>query len=193
MTIRTAAMTITRVGSDGAAPASDSFAEDGRIISKANNIVLSRIVHPHTEFFGEIGPEQDWDRTVSLTNLTFDLMEATEAPEALGPVELYFDIVEKMTNGKNRKHRIGGRIQETGGTFNRAQEYPRSLTIVPFLLIVGGGATLADDQLAITRPTPGTASDAVAFAYCRLRAAGAEAAEYITRRPGQAPIEHLPL
>ena len=185
-TYRIGTMSITRVTSEGGDPG-DSFAEEGRIHGKANNIVLPNIVAPHVDRFGPIGTHREWNYTVELTDFTFDLMDVSEAPESLGPVKLYFDVITSLSNGFRKKHRIGGRIQTPGnGSFDRSTDFPRPITIYPFLYVVGGGLSLQAHQEDIAEPTAG--DTAGPFAYVDI-----DKGIYRTRAVGRPTVEHLPL
>lgn len=179
-------MNITRVTSEGGDPG-DTFGEEDRIWGKCNNIILPAVSHPHIDGFGPIGTEPYWNETVELTQFTFDLLDASEAPESLGPVDLYFDIVTPLSNGFQKKHRIGGKIQQgPTGTYDRAAEYPRNLIVVPFLFVVGGSQnSLQANQTDIDEPS---ADDNTGpFSYADIREG-----KYLTRVVGGKTIQHLP-
>lgn len=138
-TNRVQAMAIARVSASGGDPG-DSFGEDGRIFGKVNNIVMPHVVLTHVDYFGPIGVNPEWNGEVALTQFTFDLFEASEAPESLGPIDLYFDAFQNLASGTVREFRVSGKIQEPGaGTFDRTAEYPRNMQITPWLYIMGGG------------------------------------------------------
>lgn len=148
-TNRVTAMSIARVSATGADPG-DTFGEDGRIFGKVNNIVLPKVMLPHADRFGPIGVERDWTRLIGITDFSFDLLQASEAPEALGPIDCYFDGFQRMTDGKVRRFRIGGKIADPGsGSYDRTVDYPRNIIAYPFLYIIGGGA----NWNVFTRPT----------------------------------------
>ena len=182
---RASAMSITRVTSTGADPG-DTFAEEGRIHGKANNIVLPNIVIPHLDYFGPIGTERAWNGTAELGDFSFDLLDASEAPEGLGPADLYFDVTTRLSTGILKKYRIGGKFQTQGqGSYDRGAEFPRPMTVFPFLFIVGGGPGLGVNQTDIDEPSEGDNTGPFAFVHLR-------AGKFLTREVGASTILWLP-
>ena len=81
-TIRVAAMRINRARNDdqAASGANDIFAEGFSLNGRANNIVLPNIVPGVDAPFGQIGPVNRWNYTVSLTDMSFDNFEMNQSP-----------------------------------------------------------------------------------------------------------------
>ena len=186
-TIRNAGVVITRADDE----ATGAFAEGETIHGKAQNIKLPDVVLPHNDRFGPIGTERDWNYTVELTDFTFDLVGLNQAPEALGPVDLNFDITQRLNNNKRRKFRVRGKLQTAGGwTFDRTTDMPRTETIFPYQYVVGGGAagndTIAESLENLDKPSVTAAAGAYSYVDTRE-------GEYITRRPGAVGVQHLPL
>ena len=168
-TNRVQAMAIARVSDTGADPG-DSFGEDGRIFAKCNNIILPHVGLVHIDYFGPIGPNPEWNGEVTLTQFTFDLFEASEAPESLGPIDLHFDAFQNMASGKVREFRVAGKIQDPGsGTFDRTAEYPRNMVITPWRFIIGGGPNWDVLTKPASTDDSGNASGTFASTYLDLR------------------------
>ena len=141
-------VSIARVTSEGGDPG-NTFGEDGRIFGKIQNPKLPEIRLPHNEARGPIGVEQYWNRNVEFeTDFTFDVLDVTEHPEALGPSELFFDVFISYTNGKTQKHRVRGRIKIAGTfAYDQSTDNPRTITVGPTLRVDGGGDNLDDIAL----------------------------------------------
>ena len=186
-TIRSGAVVITRAASGGVM----AFAEEESIHGKAENIKIPDIVLPHNDRYGPIGTERDWNHTVELTDFTFDLLQANQVPESLGPVDLNFDIIQMLVTGKRRKFRVRGKLQTGGGPTNdRATDLPRTMTIFPYQYVIGGGASGADSiaEHQETLDKPSTSAATGAYSYVDTREGN-----YLTRVPGAIGIQHLPL
>lgn len=201
-TIRTAAMRINRARDDGqsAGGANDVFAEGFSITGRANNIVLCSVVPGVDTPFGGIGPTNWWNRTVSITDMTFDDFEMDQAPMALGPGLYTFDVLEwtdRLIDGLNQRirHRIRGIILPEQGTFDRDNIANRSRPVVikPTLYVEGGGVSLETHRDGLTRPDHGVIGAQYPFVYCDTEGGPAGEPLWITRLPGQAAVQHLPL
>ena len=182
-TIRRASIVVTRAADSGV----NVFAEGESVHGKAANIKLPDVVHPHNDRYGPIGMERDWNHTVELTDCTFDLLEANQAPESLGPVDLNFEFTELFANGKRRKYRVRSKMQTAGAAADdRTTDNPRTMTLFPYEYIMGGGAAIAEHCESLDKPT--ASSSTGAFTYVNTRDG-----EYWTRTPGNNGVKHLPL
>ena len=200
-TIRTAAMRVNRARNAGQAAAgtNDAFAEGFSLTGRVNNLVLPNVVPGVATPFGQIGPVNWWDHTVSLSDMSFDNFEMNQAPVALGPGIYIFDVLEftdlLISGLKQRiKYQVGGIILPEHGTFDRnnADNRSRPVVIKATLLIEGGGSGFKAHREGMTKPGHGVSGDQYPFCYCDL--AGSEGdALYITKLPGLAAVQELPL
>ena len=201
-TIRTAAMRINRARNQAQAAggANDIFAEGFSLTGKANNIVMPNVVPGIATPFGGIGPLNWWDRTVSLSDMTFDNFEMNQAPMALGPGLYTFDVLEftdLLIDDLNQRirHRVRGIILPEHGTFDRNNSENRSRPVVikSTLYVQGGGAGLMMHRDGLTRPEHGVSGDQYPWVYCDMEGGPAGEAVWVTKLPGQAAVQHLPL
>ena len=135
---------VTDDGSDvGTAPLGDN------IYGKVNNIAGGAHVQRHNENWGPIGPVQEANETHAITDLTFDLLDCSEQPESLGPVDIYLNIYRSWRDDAgalvtNVKQFVGRFETEDGGTWDRDTDNPRPMVFKSYRLIMGGGAALND-------------------------------------------------
>lgn len=140
---RVQALSIGRI-TDTAADIEAGVLGDG-IFGTVTNVVKPAIMLPHNDGFGPAGRDRYWNNTVELGDFSFDLLSASEAPESLGPVDLFFDVYETRSDGKTAIMRVVGKLQEAGtGTWDRTTDYPRTMTVYPYRRIDGGGGDLKD-------------------------------------------------
>ena len=201
-TIRVAAMRINRARNDdqAASGANDIFAEGFSLNGRANNIVLPNIVPGVDAPFGQIGPVNRWNYTVSLTDMTFDNFEMNQAPVALGPGIYFFDVLDftdLLIDGMRQRirYRVGGIILPEHGTFDRnnAENRSRPVVIKPTLFVEGGGAGLRTHRDGITHPEDGVSGPQYPLAYCDMAGGAQGEAVWITKLPGQPAVQWLPL
>ena len=176
-TIRTAAVRVNRArdAAQSAAGSNDAFGEGLTLTGRLNNLVMCNVVPGVATPFGQIGPVNWWDRTVSISDMSFDNFEMNQAPVALGPGEYTFDVVEftdLLIAGMPQRIRYQVRaiILPEHGTFDRnnAENRSRPVVLKPTLLVEGGGAGLGSHREGITKPEHGSAGDQYPFTYCDL-------------------------
>ena len=200
--IRTAAVRVNRARNDNqaASGANDIFAEGLSQTGKINNLVLPNIVPGIDTPFGAIGPVNWWNHTVSLTDMTFDNFEMNQSPQALGPGIYTFDILtwtDLVIAGMLQRIRfqVKGILLPESGTFDRNNSENRSRPVVlkPTFLLEGGGASHKSHRTGITKPEHGVSGDQYPFAYCDMAGDPNNEAVWITKLPGLAAVQHLPL
>ena len=141
-------MTINRVSDAGADLGTETLGD--QVYGKINNIAGGEVVDRHQESWGPAGPENYPDETFSLTDLTFDLLQASERPEDLSPLDdVYLNVYRSWRDDDamliTSKRQYVGRFETKGtGTWNRDPETPRSLVFKVFRRIEGGGAAYQD-------------------------------------------------
>ena len=200
-TIRSAAMEVSRARDDGQAEsgANDVFAEGQSLLGRGNNITMANIVPGVAEVFGQIGMVNWWDRTVTLSDFSFDSFEMNQAPVALGPGRYTFNILEYtdlLIDGAPQRIRyvVDGIIQPEHGNFDRsnAQNRSRRVVVKPTRLIEGGGASWKGHRDGITKPEHGASGDQYPFAYCDLEGVNGGAL-WVGKLPGLAAVQYLPM
>ena len=201
-TIRSTAVQVNRArdASQAAAGTNDAFGEGLSLKGRLNNLVICNVVPGVSTPFGQIGPVNWWDRTVSISDMTFDNFEMNQVPVALGPGTYVFDILEftDLIIGdlpQRMRYRVGGIILPEHGTFDRGNSENRSRPVVikPTLLVVGGGASLESHRDGITKPVHGVSGDQYPFTYCDMSGGAAGEALWVTKLPGLAAVQQLPL
>ena len=146
-TSRISNMTINRV-SDAGADVTEGLGDN--VYGKINNIAGGEVVDINGESWGPAGPDNWPTETFSLTDFTFDLLEASEQPEKFSPLDdLYLNVYrswrDKDNNLVTAKRQYVGRFETKGtGTWNREPDMPRSLVFKPFRRIEGGGTNYQD-------------------------------------------------
>ena len=151
--------------------------------------------------FGQIGPVNRWNYTVSLTDMTFDNFEMNQAPVALGPGIYFFDVldftdllIEKLR--QRIRYRVGGIILPEHGTFDRnnAENRSRPVVIKPTLFVEGGGAGLSAHRDGITKPEHGVSGNQYPLRLLRHggRAQRRSCVDHQVSRPGRCAVAAAP-
>ena len=147
-TKRLSNMSIGRVSADGDEVVNTPL---GEIYGKANNFAGGELVDINNEGWGPIGPDNYPSETHSISDFTFDLLEASQQPETLGPVDIFLNVYRSWRNDdgtlQTNVRQYAGRFENKGnGTWDRTTESGRAQVFKPFRLIHGGGAGL--DELS---------------------------------------------
>ena len=132
---------VSDAGADiGALPLGDA------VYGKIQNIAGGHIVYPHTDGFGAQGRDRYWNHTFELEPLTFELLEASEQPESIGPVEIYlnaytsFKIPGAATFITRVRQHVGVLSIPANGSWDRTTDTPRPMTMELRRVVYGGGA-----------------------------------------------------
>lgn len=139
----------------------DSGVLSDEIFGSIHNVAGGEMIYPHNAGFGPAGPDQYWNGTFEISALTFDLYDASQQPESLGPVDVYLEVNRTWSSDGaaivTGKRRYVGKFQTNGtGTWDRTTDSPRSMTFQPFRRIDGGNATrdaMAKDLAALYADT----------------------------------------
>ena len=144
-TKRLANVSMGRVTADGSevdgAPLGD------QIYGKVNNIAGGAHVQRNNEGWGPIGPDNYPSETHAITDLTFDLVDCSEQPETLGPVDVYLNVYRSWRDDAGAlvthvKQFVGRFETEDGGTWDRDTDSVRPMIFKVYRLVFGGGQDL---------------------------------------------------
>ena len=135
---------VSATGADvGVAPLGD------QIYGKVNNVAGGEIVDRNVEGWGPIGPDNFPNETHAITDFTFDLLEVSEQPETLGPVDVYMNVYRSWRKDDGTLatavRQFVGRFETKGtGTWDRDTDTPRSMVFKAYRRVDGGTAALND-------------------------------------------------
>jgi len=155
-TIRIADQSIVRISTGGAAATGSLTA----IYGKAQSIAGGHIMYPANDGFGPAGRDRYWQRTFEIENLTFELLDASEQPESLGPAELFMNVYTSYYTSAGalvtpiRQYR-GFFTDLSNPTWDRTTDNPRPLEMVVTRVIHGGNA----DRRGLTKATAALYAD----------------------------------
>lgn len=124
---------------------------------KMNNIGGGELVHGSNDGYGTAGPDRYWNGTIELTPFTFDIVEASDMPETLGPGPLTLNTYRTWRDSsgaeKTATRRYIGFFSSLGtGAWDRTTDTPRSMEFTPYVRIDGGGAdfnTMEEENAAL--------------------------------------------
>lgn len=147
MTDRLTTFAMGRIGAD--ATDLDTGSLSDTVYGSINNISGGELLMGSYESQGPQGPDMRWNGSFSLSNFTFDVLQASERPEDLAGEEVFFEIINNWNRSAtpsaatSRKVRVAGLITSFGsGTLQRPiDDYPRTIEMIVWQLIIGGGAT----------------------------------------------------
>jgi len=156
-TVRIAQQSLVRIGATGAVdgPLSD-------IYGKCQNIAGGHIMYPANDGEGPHGRDRYRQRTFELENLTFELLDATEQPESLGPIEIFMNVYTSYYAADGslvtpiRQYR-GYLLDLSNPTWDRTTDSPRPLEMAINRLVYGGDA----DRRGLTPQTAALYADSL--------------------------------
>ena len=130
-----------RVADDG--DVLDNVAIEGEI----RNVTGGEVTYPPVESSSGDSTDRYWGGRFELTDMTFELVAASERPESLGPGDVVLDLYVSWYEGtelKTQKEQLRGYFMNPAGnrTLDRTTDSPRTLTFVPYVHIWGGNADL---------------------------------------------------
>ncbi len=140
---RIAQQSLVRISSTGAAETGPLTG----IYGKVQSIAGGHVMHPANDGFGPSGRDRYWQRTFELENLTFELLDASEQPESLGPAEINMNVYTSYYTAAGalvtpiRQYR-GFFTDLSNPAWDRTTDNPRPLELVVTRVIYGGGADL---------------------------------------------------
>ena len=130
------------------------------IYGKVQNIAGGQIMYPTRDEFGPHGIHRTWDGTFSIENLTFELLDASEQPESLGPIVVHMNVYTTMyladgTLASSIRQYRGRFLDLSWGQQDRTTQHPRPLKMAITRIIAGGNA----DRRGLTSATAALYAD----------------------------------
>ena len=93
--------------------------------------------------YGPAGADRYWNHTFSITDLTFDVHDASNQVERLAGQDVTLDLFISWRNPSGalvtQKRQYSGFLSGADQTFDRTTDSPRNYTFIPYRRIDGGG------------------------------------------------------